>query len=135
MFSLLTALRVQQLYIITLHLFSPASCRPVASDSSRRAGQRRSDLSAARTMASGVLSTRWSLALACRTCLSACLTPACASPPASPRVRSFCTVSRRPHGAARAADSAARPALPLTLPLRPARRRSAGAKGNSFGDR
>jgi hypothetical protein len=30
--------------------------------------------------------------------------------------------------AAHAADTAARPPLPLTLPLRPARRRSAGAK-------
>jgi hypothetical protein len=33
----------------------------------------------------------------------------------------FCTVSRRPQGAARAADSAARPSLPLPLPLRPAK--------------
>ena len=36
-------------------------------------------------------------------------------------VRTSCTGSRRPRGAARAADSAARPSLPLPLPLRPAK--------------
>ena len=39
-------------YITTLHLFSPASRRPVVSDSSKRAGQRRSDPAAVRTMLS-----------------------------------------------------------------------------------
>ena len=45
-------------------------------------------------------------------------------------VRTFSTfLSRRPQGAARAADSAAWPSLPLPLPLRSAKlRRSAGAK-------
>ena len=33
-------------------------------------------------------------------------------------VRTFCTVSRRPHGAARTADTARTPQLPLALPLR-----------------
>jgi hypothetical protein len=38
-------------------------------------------------------------------------------------VRTFCTSSRRPGRAARAADTAASPALPLRLPLRRAKRR------------
>jgi hypothetical protein len=42
---------------------------------------------------------------------------ACSTSPASP-VKAFCTSSRRPHGAARAADSARAPQLPLMLPLR-----------------
>ena len=42
-------------------------------------------------------------------------------------MRTFCTVSRRPHGAARAADSAPRPSLSLALTLR-GECRSAGAK-------
>ena len=42
--------QVNNITSITLHLFSPAPGRPVASDSSKRAGQRCSDLSAARTM-------------------------------------------------------------------------------------
>jgi hypothetical protein len=52
-----------------------------------------------------------------------------------PRVRTFCTSSRRPHGAARAAYSARTPQLPLTLPLRRRQRRSAGAKGIASGPR
>ena len=51
------------------------------------------------------------------------------------RVRTFCTVSRRPAGAARAADSARSPSLPLALPLRRRQRRSAGAKGKTSGRR
>ena len=48
-------------------------------------------------------------------------------------VRIPCTASRRPPRAARAADSAATPTLPLTLPLRSAQRRSAGAKRRTPG--
>ena len=40
----------------------------------------------------------------------------------------FFTSSRRPHGAARAVDSARTPSLPLALPLWRRQRRSAGAK-------
>jgi hypothetical protein len=40
---------VQQLYIITLDLFSQLPVGKAASDSSKRAGQRRLDLPAART--------------------------------------------------------------------------------------
>jgi hypothetical protein len=47
-------------------------------------------------------------------------------------VRTFCTVSRRPRGAARAANSARSPLLPLALPQRRRRRRSAGAKEKSI---
>src|SRR5438445_11541736 len=54
--SQVTDLRVCQLYIITLHLFSLLPADRAASDSSEYAGQRRPDLSAALTM-SGVLVT------------------------------------------------------------------------------
>jgi hypothetical protein len=50
-----------------------------------------------------------------------------------PAVRTFCTSSRRPGRAARAADAAASPALPPGLPLRRAKRRSAGAKSERSG--
>jgi hypothetical protein len=56
-FSEVTDLRVQQLYIITLHLFSLPPDGAAASDSTECAGQRCSGRSAARTM-SGVLGLR-----------------------------------------------------------------------------
>jgi hypothetical protein len=49
-------------------------------------------------------------------------------------VRTFCTFSRRPHGAARAAATAPWPSLPLALPLRPGQCRAVGAtSGKTWG--